>query len=280
MSITRNYNTGGIAVATFSVCRQSTRLSRVYGYFNSNANPNTKVWLQFFTTTLDQNGNPIAPVGGAVPVDEFLLVPDYEFAELFNSGLTLIPGPIYAALSTTEGTYTAVVGGQVANIWVECEEWEIEPPALTLVGPTGITLLQSVTVWADTLAAPSAPNALYDVVATNLSALAGQMYLCLFAAAPTTGVSIPLKVWPMPLTPTSIGININATGSLLLNFGDALRGGYTPVQQASIIGATNTGINTSACYFAVSNSPTLWTKTSGFAGNACRINARYCTPTV
>jgi hypothetical protein len=247
----------------------------VYGYFNSNNNAGTKVWLQFFTTTVANDGTVTAPTAAQVPLESFYLVPDYEFAELFNSGLSLVPGPIYCALSTTEATYTAVASGQVADVYVEVEEWEIQPPTLTTIGPTtGV----SQTVWTDTLVAPSLANAIYDVIAVDLNQNSGaQLYLLMFAAPQASNTTTsPWRSWKIPLS-GSTGMNIACNGTLLLDFGDSERGGLTPHQQGGTIGNGNTGINTSACFFYASLSPTT---VVGPAANSVKITSRYCTPTV
>jgi hypothetical protein len=274
MSITRTYRSGA-QVATFAVARQSLRLSRVSGYFNSNSNPNTPVWLQFFTTTVANDGTVNTPTVSQVPLASFLMIADYEFAELFNSGLELIPGPVCCALSTTEATYTAVASGQVADLYIEVEEWEIEPSTLTTVGPT---TGNTITVWTDTLAAPSAAKALYDVLACDLNANAGaQLYLLLFAAPQASNTTTQAqRSWAIPAY-NAAGVNINCEGCLYLNFGDAERGGLTPLQQGGTIGNGNTGINTSACYFYVSLTPVTYTAP---AANSAKLTARFCTPTV
>lgn len=274
MSITRTYRSGS-QVAVFPVERESMILSRCYGYFNSNNHAGTPVWLQFFTTTIANDGTINAPINQQVPLQSFLLVADYEFAELFNSGLGQVPGPVYCALSTTEATYTAVASGQVADIYIISEEWEIEPPTLTTVGPI---IGNSITVWTDTIASATAPKAIYDVIVSDLNQNAGaQLYLLMFAAPQTSNTSTaPWRTWAISLPGTS-GVNINVDATLFLNFGDAERGGLTPIQQGGTIGNGNTGINTSACYFYVSLSPVTLLAP---AANSAKITARYCTLSV
>jgi hypothetical protein len=284
MSMTRTFRSGG-QVAVFPIAREAVRLSRVYGYFNSNNNASTPVWLQIFTTTLSNAGAVNPPTAAQVPLESFLLPADYEFAELFNSGLDLVPGPTYAALSTTEATYTAVASGQVADMYITCEEWEIEPPTLTTV-TTASGIYQST--WTDTIAAPSAAKALYDVLVSDLNANAGaQLYVQLFfnggASIPANG-SIPNRCFELPIYATA-GDNINLTGALLLNFGDPEKGGMVPLgntgQPLTDVAQTNgfTGLGNTCSAMGIAISTTATTLTAGAAGSA-KIVSRYITATV
>jgi hypothetical protein len=190
------------------------------------------MWLQLHTTTLDNTGTPIAPTAAAgystSLVYSAYLTPNFEFAELFNSSLLFVPGPVYAVVSTTESTYTAATGTDLADINLDVEEFEIEPSGLITVSDAGNN---KKAIW--TNAAFTGAQRLYDAVIVDLNQNAGaQLYLQLFAADTGTVVNglVPIQQWTLAKAGAA-GVNCSTNGMTILNFGDPEKGGLQVVQQ-------------------------------------------------
>ena len=270
MSATRTYSSAGAVTTGFAVARQNLRLSRIFGNYVGAAGN----YLQVHTTAVNNDGIIAAPQANATPVLSFVLPANYEFAELFNSGLPFIPGPVYVAISSVEATYTAV-GVVTIDCHVEVEEWEIESPALT---STSTASGNHISPWTNANEAANGPYGLYQIIATDLNNSGGaQLYLMIFACdygtlvagmAPQMG-----NVFAIPGSGV-VGVNINCSATILLNFGDSQAPGRKMLQQGlgtlSTVAPAQSATNYVGCTIVVSTSPTVFTLA---AANAAKIYA-------
>lgn len=268
----------------FALNRGQVGLVRAHGTYIGTTD--TNAYLGLYTTTLSVAsaaalGTPLVPNANQVPVWESqILTKATGFNENCQLAVPQIPGPVYCGLSTVSGSYTAA-SSDTADIFLDVEEWEEEPPTLTQVTISGAA---SNTIWSDTTAAPSAAKALYDIIAYDRGNSAGaQLYLQLFAITPVAG-TIPIKCWEIPISGTP-GANINLNGAILLNFGDSQRGGWIPLENsggtlngAALYGSGGgggLGNPISALYFGISITATSFTAAGNTAAYAV---ARYSTP--
>lgn len=281
-SITRTYS--AIATPGFSIGRQTLKIAKLAGVGGNNTD--TTVYLGFYTTTIASAsttvlGQATAPTNNQVPVYEILVTKNLEFSDNISAGLPSIPGPIYVALSSAQGKYTATTGDTV-DVFIEMEEWEEE--VIGSLSSATVASGNTLDVWDNTLAVPTTAKALYDVIALDLGNSSGaQLYLQLFGCNLSSIFAglVPLRTWQIPLASgTNNGVNINLTGALLLNFGDPSGMGYTPMQQGlGTLGVNNAtqGVNTSSCALVVSTTPTVYTTASD---TAAMIVARYGIPII
>jgi hypothetical protein len=225
---------------------------------------------------VNNDGTIAAPQANATPVLSFVLPANYEFAELFNSGLPFIPGPVYIAISSVEASYTAV-GVVTIDCHVEVEEWEIELPTLTSVATASGN---HISLWTNANEAANGPYGLYQIIASDLGNSGGaQLYLMIFACDFGTlvaGMSPQMgNVFAIPAT-GSTGVNINCYGTTLLNFGDSQAPGRKMLQQGlgplSTAAPAQSATNYVGCTIVVSTSPTVYTLA---AANAAKIYALY-----
>lgn len=278
MSMTRTVKAYGSA--GFSVGRQTNRLTSCTGIATS-TNTNSNNFLGLYTTTVASAstsvlGTATAPTNAQVPVYELQITKATNFAELFAGGFPQIPGPVYCALSSTQGSYTATT--DTADIFLEIEEYEEEPIALS-----SATLSSGfhLAVWTNAQEASGGPYGLYDIVALDLGNSSGaQLYLQLFACDFGTLASgmypIEGKTWKIPIA-GSAGENINLAGAVLVNLGDPLGLLYRPMQQAlgplGTSGNTN-GTNYTGCTLVVSSTASTYTPAGS---TAAMIVARYAS---
>lgn len=278
MSATRTYS--GIATTGFSLGRETLKIANIEGTATA-GNTNSNDFVGFYTTTIASSSTSVlglatAPTNGQAPVFEFQVTKATPFNPVISAGLPQIPGPLYMGLSSTAGSYTATT--DTVDIFIEMEEWEEE--LVNAASTATVASGNALTVWTDTIAAPSAAKGLIDVIALDLNNSSGaQLYLQLFAGASPVAGDIPKMgwSWKIPIA-GSAGNNINLNGAILLNLGDPSVGGLTPLQQGkgTLGTGTTTGVNYSGCYFRVSTTPNLLTLAGA---SAAMIVARYVTPT-
>jgi len=270
MSATRTYSSVGAITTGFGLTRASLRLSRIFGNYVGAAGN----FLQVHTTTVANDGTINAPTNQQVPVFSFVLPANFEFAELFNSGLPFVPGPVWIGISSTEATYTAV-GVVTIDCHAEVEEWEIQSTALT---STSTASGNHISPWTNANEAANGPYGLYQIIATDLNNSGGaQLYLQVYACDYGTLVAgmtpLPGKVWQIPKSGTA-GVNINTTGTILLQFGTPQNPGISPMQQGlgtlSTTAPAQSATNYVGCTVVVSTTANTFTLA---AANAAKIYA-------
>ena len=273
-----------IATTGFSLGRFNLRLNAVHG-IAATGNAGAVLFLGIYTTTIATGaslGAATAPANNAVPVWQMAVVgkaTTQDFFVSFSGVAPLINGPCYFAVSSADGKYTSTT--DVVDIFLEVEEFEESIAKFNTILTASAASANTLTVWTDTITGPSAATALLDVLVQDLGNSGGaQLYLQIFAGAAPNAGDVPLACFKLALAG---GASINLTnilGATLLNFGDAIRGGKTFLQQgegtlSTAFKATN-GTNYSACYLYISTTPTILT---AGAANAANIVARYVVPT-
>ena len=270
------------ATSGFSLGRSNLRLTNVHGVA-ATGNTNSVLYLGIYTTTVATGsslGAATAPAGSAVPVWQMAVTgktTTNDFQMSFSGIDPLINGPCYFAVSSTDGTYTATA--DVVDIFLEVEEVEEAIARFNTIATASTTSGNALTVWTDTIGGSSAPRSLLDVLVLDLGNSGGaQLYLQIFAgAAPNTG-DFPLETYKLAIAGGQSINLVNITGATLLNFGDAIRGGKTFLQQGEgTLGVNNTttGTNYAGCYLRISTTATTLTPA---VSNAANIIARYSAP--
>jgi hypothetical protein len=271
------------ATTGFSLGRAPLRLTSVHG-LAATGNTNAVLYLGIYKTSIDTGANlglAKAPAASDVPKWQMTVTgktTTNDFQMQFANVAPVLVGPCYFAVSSTDGLYTSTA--DVVDIFLEVEQYEEDTALFNTIITTSAASANTLTVWTDTIAGPSAPNALLDVLIQDLGHSSGaQLYLQIFAGAVPNAGDVPLACFKLALA-GGASINLtNITGATLLNFGDVIRGGKTFLQQGEgTLGKNNatTGTNYSSCYLYIST--TALTLTAGVA-NAANIVARYVSPT-
>ena len=274
------YTIEKLATSGFSIGRENIYLNSVHGVAQT-GNSNAVLYLGLYTTTVATGasiGMATAPASNAVPVWQMTVTgktTTNDFQMFFSGTAAVIPGPVYFAVSSADGSYTST--SDTVDIFLQIEQFE--EGAVPVLTPVTNGSTNTMQVWSDTIFGAVAPKALYDIFLQDLGNNSGaQLYLLLFPQSPAVNPAIfPQWVWEIPIAGTA-GFNTGLAGGLYLNFGDPIKGGLTPRGQGGTLGSgDNTGTEASACYLRISTSPT--SLVLGVSSSVA-MTARYCTPTI
>jgi len=185
-------------------------VSRIEGQLDGAA-----CYLQVF----DGNYQNVGPATGTVPKwSSGALNANTGFAFDFAGGDDIYIGTgLYVALSSTDATYTAVAGGQLASMFVFCTNLAQTPAAFSIAGDL-TTNVHSLQAWADA----ATPQYKIRRIEIKYGNLATTEYPMLFCHNDPAAGAYPIRVLP--------GLPTGAAGTLVLDefFDEYLAEQYSP----------------------------------------------------
>lgn len=243
----REVSTAGTPAATLVLTNslipfKNINIEKIEGYYAGT----DKAWLQLHdaVTTPGNGATPLRSLflGNTVP-NGFLW--QYYLDELCYKNLT---NGLMICLSTTEATLTLATGGDVADMWVGLEQWELEQLRAQTVAGDLTTARKVLSVWNNA----SGPRRLVKIEAINAQNATTTRLQIYTVQVPQPG-AIPF--WDQPIANSA-----SAVTNAYWNFGT--NGGVVPNNQTPTL--------TVACSIAAST-------TAGFltapAGNDVMIRA-------